>query len=578
VVGLFFIGWGDEGYIFRMQLSEYLVRNQHVTQSQLNLAERLRKLKGGLLSDILIDLGFVSAEIVYDFLASEAETTFVNLKNTKIDKTILERLPYETAVKLRAVPVSQINGTLKVALADPLDVVAIDSIRHITRLDVEVTTATENDILSFLDENFYRNDGIEESIDQALEEKEELEGHPVRVEALDLANADEDEAPVIRLVAKIINNAVKNGASDIHFEPDEMVLRIRTRTDGILRQDVLIPKSMQSAVTTRVKILADLDVAETRVPQDGRAAVFVQRRQINLRVSSLPTAHGENIVIRILDPGSQVQNLTEMGMMPEMEQQLLQMVCRPHGVVIVTGPTGSGKSTSLYAVLNHVSSIQTSVFTLEDPIEYRMKLVRQTQIQEEVGLTFSRGLRALLRQDPDVILVGETRDQETAQLMVRAALTGHLVFTTLHTNDAVGAIPRLIDMGVEPFLLPASLIGVVGQRLVRRICPHCKYEVKNPERFLQQFKVKMPEELPMQLWRGKGCEQCNKTGYKGRIGVYELLDVDDRFHEPILNRVSSQDYLRLAREGGMKTMFDDGLAKATLGLTTLDELVRVTRA
>lgn len=561
-----------------MQLSEYLVRNQHVTQSQLNLAERLRKLKGGLLSDILIDLGFVSAEVVYDFLASEAETTFVNLKNTKIDKDILELLPYETAVKLRAVPVSQVNGTLTVALADPLDVVAIDSIRHITGLDVEVSTATENDILSFLDENFYRNDGIEESIDQALEEKEEFEDGAVKGKALDLVNADEDEAPVIRLVAKIINNAVKNGASDIHFEPGEMVFRIRTRTDGVLRQDVLIPKSMQSAVTTRVKILADLDVAETRVPQDGRAAVFVQRRQINLRVSSLPTAHGENIVIRILDPGSQVQNLTEMGMMPEMEQQLLQMVCRPHGVVIVTGPTGSGKSTSLYAVLNHVSSIQTSVFTLEDPIEYRMKLVRQTQIQEEVGLTFSRGLRALLRQDPDVILVGETRDQETAQLMVRAALTGHLVFTTLHTNDAVGAIPRLIDMGVEPFLLPASLIGVVGQRLVRRVCPNCKYEIKNPQRSLQQFNVKMPEELPMQLWRGKGCDQCNKTGYKGRIGVYELLEVDDRFHEPILNRESSQEYMRLAREGGMKTMFDDGLAKATLGLTTLDELVRVTRA
>lgn len=561
-----------------MQLSEYLVRNQHVTQSQLNLAERLRKLKGGLLSDILIDLGFVSAEIVYDFLANEAETTFVNLKNTKIEKDILERLPYETAVKLRAVPVRQVNGTLTVALADPLDVVAIDSIRHITGLDVEVSTATENDILSFLDENFYRNDGIEESIDQALEEKEEFEDSSVKGEALDLANADDDEAPVIRLVAKIINNAVKDGASDIHFEPDEMVLRIRTRTDGVLRQDVLIPKSMQSAVTTRVKILADLDVAETRVPQDGRAAVFVQRRQINLRVSTLPTAYGENIVIRILDPGSQVQNLTEMGMMPEMEQQLLQMVCRPHGVVVVTGPTGSGKSTSLYAVLNHVSSIQTSVFTLEDPIEYRMKLVRQTQIQEEVGLTFSRGLRALLRQDPDVILVGETRDQETAQLMVRAALTGHLVFTTLHTNDAVGAIPRLVDMGVEPFLLPASLIGVVGQRLVRRICPHCKDELKQPEKILQQFKVHMPEELPMQLWRGKGCDQCNKTGYKGRIGIYELLEVDDRFHEPILNRVSSQEYLRLAREGGMKTMFDDGLAKATLGLTTLDELVRVTRS
>jgi type IV pilus assembly protein PilB len=560
-----------------MQLSDYLIRNKYATQSQLNLAERLRKLKGGLLSDILIDLGFVSAEIVYDFLASEAETTFVNLKNSRIEKEVLEKLPYETAVRLRAVPVRQVNGTLTVALADPLDVVAIDSIRHITGLNVEVNAATENDILSFLDENSFRGDGIEESIDEVLEEEDEFLEAPVKVPALDLANADEEEAPVIRLVAKIINNAVKNGASDIHFEPDEMVMRIRTRTDGILRQDVLIPKSMQSAVATRVKILADLDVAETRVPQDGRAAVFVQRRQINLRVSSLPTAFGENIVVRILDPGSQVKNLTEMGMLPEMEQQLLEMVCKPYGVVVVTGPTGSGKSTSLYAVLNHVSTIQTSVFTLEDPIEYRMKLVRQTQVQEEVGLTFSRGLRALLRQDPDVILVGETRDQETAQLMVRAALTGHLVFTTLHTNDAVGAIPRLIDMGVEPFLLPASLIGVVGQRLVRRICHHCKMPMENPQRTLEHFRVEMPNELPLQLWQGTGCDDCENTGYKGRVGIYELLNVDDRFHEPILKRASSQEYAKLAAEAGMKTMFEDGLTKATLGQTTLEELMSVTK-
>ena len=560
-----------------MQLSDYLIKNKYVTQSQLNLAERLRKLKGGVLSDILTDLGFVSAEIIYDFLASEAETTFVNLKDSRIEKEVLDKLPYETAVRLRAVPVRQINGTLTVALADPLDVVAIDSIRHITGLDVEVNAATENDILTFLDEHSVRGDGIEESIDQVLEEEDEYPETPVKVPALDLANADEEEAPVIRLVAKIINNAVKNGASDIHFEPDEMIMRIRTRTDGVLRQDVLIPKSMQSAVTTRVKILADLDVAETRVPQDGRAAVFVQRRQINLRVSSLPTAFGENIVVRILDPGSQVQNLTEMGMLPEMEQQLLEMVCKPYGVVIVTGPTGSGKSTSLYAVLNHVSTIQTSVFTLEDPIEYRMNLVRQTQVQEDVGLTFSRGLRALLRQDPDVILVGETRDQETAQLMVRAALTGHLVFSTLHTNDAVGAIPRLIDMGVEPFLLPASLIGVVGQRLVRRICNHCKKPVDNPQRTLDQFRVEMPEGLPQQLWQGTGCDHCANTGYKGRIGIYELLNVDERFHEPILQRASAQVYSRLAAEGGMKTMFEDGLTKATLGQTTLEELMRVTK-
>ena len=514
-----------------MQLIEYLTQNKYVTQSQLNLAERLRKVKGGLVSDILIYLGFVSSEIIYDFLASEAETTFVNLRDSKIEKEVLEKLPYETAVRLRAVPIRQVNGTLTVALADPLDVVAIDSIRHITGLDVEVNAATEKDILTYLDGHHARGDGIEESIDQVLEEEDEFLEKTGKVPALDLTNADEEEAPVIRLVAKIINSAVQNGASDIHFEPDEMVMRIRTRTDGVLRQDVLIPKSMQSAVTTRVKILADLDVAETRVPQDGRAAVFVQRRQVNLRVSSLPTAYGENIVVRILDPGSQVQNLTDMGMLPEMEQQLLEMVCKPYGVIVVTGPTGSGKSTSLYAVLNHVSTLQTSVFTLEDPIEYRMKLVRQTKVQEEVGLTFSRGLRALLRQDPDVILVGETRDQETAQLMVRAALTGHLVFTTLHTNDAVGAIPRLIDMGVEPFLLPASLIGVLGQRLVRRICHHCKEPVEKPQRILDQFRIEMPEGLPSRLWQGIGCDHCDNTGYKGRIGIYELLNVDDRFHE-----------------------------------------------
>jgi type IV pilus assembly protein PilB len=355
---------------------------------------------------------------------------------------------------------------------------------------------------------------------------------------------------------------------------------------------------MQSAVTTRMKILADLDLAETRVPQDGRATIIVGGRQVNLRVSSLPTSHGENVVARILDPSGQVLSLPALGFTPDIETQFRDVVNRPYGVVLVTGPTGSGKTTTLYAVLQEVSTMDVSTFTLEDPIEYRMSLVRQTQIHEEAGLTFSGGLRALLRQDPDIILVGETRDTETAQLMVRAALTGHLVFSTLHTNDAPGALPRLLDMGVDAFLLPASLLAVLGQRLVRTNCPHCKEEIKDPERIFEELKIDptrllnsaalssnpgsepsplAPRPSPLKLWRGAGCSVCNRTGYKGRVGIYELMVLDERYHDPILRRAGAPEFLRLAQERGMRTMFEDGLIKAMQGLTTVEELLRITR-
>jgi type II secretory ATPase GspE/PulE/Tfp pilus assembly ATPase PilB-like protein len=326
-----------------------------------------------------------------------------------------------------------------------------------------------------------------------------------------------------------------------------------------------------------MKILADLDLAETRVPQDGRATILVGGRQVDLRVSSLPTSHGENIVARILDPSGQILDLPALGLRDEMAQQFQEVLNKPYGVVLVTGPTGSGKTTTLYAVLKQVSTLDVSTFTLEDPIEYRMPLVRQTQVHEEAGLTFSNGLRALLRQDPDIILVGETRDTETAQLMVRAALTGHLVFSTLHTNDAAGAIPRLIDMGVDAFLLPASLLAVLAQRLVRTICPHCKEEVKDPERIFEQSKVPLLPGQKPRLWRGAGCAACGQSGYKGRLGIYELMLLDDRFHDPILRRSGAPEFLRLAQENGMKTMFEDGLIKASQGITTIEELLRVTR-
>ena len=559
---------------YKQRLGELLIEAGLVTQTQVDMGLREQKKRGGLIGDILVQLGFLGPEVVADFLARDAEAKMVNVNRVVIDKEILQLIPFEIAKRFRAVPLSRENGALIVALADPLNVVAIDTLQQLTGLSIEVVTAPERDILNCLEMHHSIGGTVEETIDKVLDQEPEETRTALSLEDISVT---ENDAPVIRLVDQIITRAVQNRASDIHFEPEEKTMRIRTRIDGVLYQDVLVPRSMQAPVCARLKIMADLDVAEQRVPQDGRTTVYVGRREINLRVSSLPTSHGENIVVRILDPGSQVLTLQALGLAAEDIELFREATHRPYGVILVTGPTGSGKSTTLYAVLKEVSSMRVSTFTLEDPIEYRMPLIRQTQIKEDVGLTFSTGLRALLRQDPDIILVGETRDTETAELMVRAALTGHLVFSTLHTNDAAGAIPRLIDMGVEPYLLPASLIGVVGQRLVRSICARCREPLKNPEQTFQELKLEPPAGLPVQLWRGAGCAECKGSGYKGRKGIFELMMLDERFHEPIVRRASAQEYLRLAREKGMRTMFEDGLRKVVQGVTSLEELMEATR-
>ena len=578
----------------RMPLGEQLKAAGMITEVQLDLAKREQQRNGGRLAQILVQLGLVTPEVLADFLARQAGTKALNLHRVSVDQETLSLIPHEIARRCLAMPVSRTNGTLTVAVADPFDVNSVDTLQQVCGLNLEIVTASERDILNCLELYYTAGDTIGESIDKILDEKDKQAALSLDEVLGRMANKDED-APVIRVVRQIIIRAINNRASDIHFEPEERMMRVRTRIDGVLYQDVLIPKAMQSAVTTRMKILADLDLAETRVPQDGRATIIVGGRQVNLRVSSLPTAHGENVVARILDPSGQILSLPALGFTPDIETQFRDVVNKPYGVVLVTGPTGSGKTTTLYAVLQEVSTMDLSTFTLEDPIEYRMSLVRQTQIHEDAGLTFSAGLRALLRQDPDIILVGETRDTETAQLMVRAALTGHLVFSTLHTNDAPGALPRLLDMGVDAFLLPASLLAVLGQRLVRTICPHCKEEVKDPERIFEQLGITpaslnfpgsplatphsplAPRPSPLKLWRGAGCSVCNRSGYKGRLGIYELMILDERYHDPILRRAGAPEFLRLAQEKGMRTMFEDGLMKAMQGLTTVEELLRVTR-
>ena len=562
------------------RLGERLIDAGYLSQTQLDLALREQKRRGGLIGEVLAGLGFVPQEIISAFVAKEAEIKVVNVNRCVIDKTVLQLVPFETAKRLKALPLSRENGSLTVALADALDVVAIDTLQQLTGLAVEVVSAPERDILNCLELHYGTGDSIELSIEQAMEEQAAPEGAKTMAAKRAEAEAAEAgvDAPIIRLVDQIIARAVSLHASDIHFEPEEKTLRVRMRIDGVLYQDLLVPKSMQSPVIARLKIMADLDVTEQRLPQDGRATVYAGRREINLRVSSLPTSHGENLVLRILDSSAQAVGIASLGFSPRDLELFQAAVGRPHGVVLVTGPTGSGKTTTLYSVLKEIAALEVSTFTLEDPVEYRMPLIRQTQVKEEIGLTFSAGLRALLRQDPDIILVGECRDTETAQLMVRAALTGHLVFSTLHTNDAPGAIPRLIDMGVEPYLLPASLVAVLAQRLVRKICPDCKRPVEDPALLLSELKVSPPTGAPLQLWKGAGCIECKQSGYRGRQAIFELMVLDERFHDPIIRRAGAPEYLRLARERGMQTMFDDGLRKALGGTTTIEEVLEATRA
>jgi len=549
-----------------------------ITESQVQLAMREQRHRGGRLTKILVDLGFVTADQIAAMMGKEVKAERVDLKKVAIEKAALDLVPVEIARRFRVLPLTLKDGTLTVAFADPTNVRAIDTLRQLTGLHIDVVTASESEILSRLDRIQNLGDVIQQSIDKVIEEEalehQQQEPEPTEQEAVALTEPD---APIIGLVNQIITRAVNIGASDIHFEPEEKMMRVRMRLDGVLHQDVLLPSVISSLVTARLKIMAEMDVAESRIPQDGRATVHVGQRKVNLRVSSLPTAYGENMVLRILDPGSQVIRIDTLGMTPAMEKEIRSLMDKPHGVIIVTGPTGSGKTTTLYAILRELCTEDVSIFTLEDPIEYKMPGLRQTQIKEEVGLTFSAGLRALLRQDPDIILVGETRDTETAQLMVRAALTGHLVFTTLHTNDAPGALPRLLDMGVEPYLFPDSLLAVLAQRLVRKICDQCRKPEPDPERVFERLHVEPPQDVPIQLWRGSGCAMCKDSGYKGRQGVFELMVITDDFHDAIVSRRGAPEFYRLARQNGMKTMFEDGLQRALQGVTTLDELLRVTR-
>ena len=536
-----------------------------ITDKQLALAVYEQEKTGKLLPDLLQELYGLGAETIRYLLAEDAGIESVDLNRVRIEQDALKKVSSQFALQHKLIPISLSDNRMTVAMANPFELATLDQLQFMTRLYIDARYAPESKIMSAIGKYY----GLAVEGSAQAEKKEEKETY---------TSVEEGEGAVgqqvIRLVDGVIGRAIREEATDIHIEPEDKNVKVRFRIDGILHGRPNIGKAFQPAVITRIKIMANLDISENRLPQDGRIGFPLEGKGYDLRVSTFPTIYGEKIVMRILDKERVILGLEKLGFSPAALAVFTKSVQRPNGIILVTGPTGSGKTTTLYSTLAFVSSVQKNIVTLEDPVEYEVPDINQSQINLKAGLTFASGLRAILRQDPDIILVGEMRDAETVDVAIRAALTGHLVFSTLHTNDAVGAITRLLDMEVNPSLMASTFVAILAQRLVRKICAHCKEETA-PEESLLQLAGLSQARQKMKFYRGKGCMRCFQTGYRGRIGVCEILPMSPAIVQMIAQRSSSQAIQKKAREEGMKTMMEDGIDKASQGITTLDEVVRV---
>ena len=550
----------------RKPLGQSLVEQGHLSREGLARALEEQRRTGQALREVLLRLELVSEEAILDYYEGQLGIPRMDLTTYVLEPEIVRLVPERIERQFKLVPLFKIGDTLTIAMVDPLDIVALDEVKLATGLEVEVVVSPEPQIREAVDRYHPLGGGLE-----ILVREQGRKQGAVAAEAV--AHAEED-GPVIRFVNAVVHQAVREGASDLHFEPDEANLRIRYRVDGILREASIQSKSIHPSVVSRVKIMAQLDISERRLPQDGRARIEISGKEYDMRVSTFPTIHGENVVLRILDKSSALLGTSELGLAPGPLAELSRMIERPNGIVLVTGPTGSGKTTTVYSCIGKINTVERNIVTLEDPVEYHIPSIRQTQVDPDIGLTFSRGLRALLRQDPDVIMVGEIRDSETAEIAVRSALTGHLVLSTLHTNDAAGALPRLLDMKIEPFLLSSAMLGVVAQRLVRRVCEKCRRRSAPPVEALEELGAGA---IKGEFVVGAGCLACGQTGYRGRMGIFEVLVVTDEIRDLIVSRASTEELVRAARRGGMQSLRDDALRKAARGVTTLQEVIRVTR-
>lgn len=572
-------------------LGQLLLKAKLIDEAQLQEALRVQRLEGKRLGSVLLKLGFVNEESLITFLSRQYNTPAINLSEYRLDPAVLKLVPAETAKRYLLVPISKEGASLKVAVSDPSNNFAIDDVRFLTGMKVSVYVAAESAIVEAIEKYYEKTDRIKIQIGDTknpVKHNEELEDlNKVIGSALDDVTVIDDkpealvkevDAPIVKLVNGILTNAIKSHASDIHIEPAENLLRVRYRIDGVLQSVLKLPAKIKNAITSRLKIMSHLDISERRLPQDGRIKLrFGNDREIDFRVSTLPTMFGEKIVLRILDKTNLQLELTRLGFEEKALEVFQEGIEKPYGMILVTGPTGSGKTTTLYSALSRLNKPGVNIMTAEDPVEYNFFGINQVPIKEDIGLTFASALRSFLRQDPDIIMVGEIRDFETAEISVKAALTGHLVLSTLHTNDAPSTITRLINMGIEPFLVSSSVVLVVAQRLIRKICQNCRLEdAKISQEALRKIGFSEEQIKGFAPYIGAGCPACNNTGYKGRIAIYEVMPMTDPVKDLILQGASAIDVKKEAIRQGMITLRQSGINKVIDGVTSIEEILRVT--
>src|SRR6476660_4701270 len=568
------------------RLGDLLVKEKIITSDQLDRALKAQRESGpnSRLGSTLVHLGFVSDEEVTNFLSRQYGVPAINLQYFEIDSSVVKLIPEETAKRYQILPLSRVGASLPIAMVDPTNVFAMDDIKFMTGFNIEPVVASESAIMDAIDKAYGGSHQDAANVDELLASMGDEADVELQAEQdeMDLAELEKsaDEAPIVKLVNIVMTDAVKRGASDIHIEPYEKEYRVRFRIDGVLQHIMSPPMKLKDAITSRIKIMAKMDISEKRLPQDGRIMLKMQvggrKKQLDFRVNCLPTLWGEKVVLRLLDKENLRLDMTKLGFEPESLEKFERAILKPYGMVLVTGPTGSGKTNTLYSSVSRLNKPETNIMTAEDPVEFQLPGINQVQMKDQIGLNFATALRAFLRQDPNIILVGEIRDFETAEIAVKAALTGHLVLSTLHTNDAPSTISRLMNMGIEPFLVATSVNLICAQRLVRRICSNCKEEVEVPPQVLLDAGFAEEELKTTKIYHGKGCSICNKGGYKGRTGLYEVMEINDEMRELILVGASALELKKKAIELGMITLRRSGLIKVALGHTTMEEVLRET--
>ncbi|MFQ5465350.1 MAG: type IV-A pilus assembly ATPase PilB [Thermodesulfobacteriota bacterium] len=563
------------------RLGELLLRENLITPEQLEKAISEQKKNGGRLGYNLTKLGYLTEKDLTLFLSKQYGIPTIDLKQQEVDSEVVKLIPEDVARKYQILPVSRTGATLVVAMTDPSNIFAIDDIKFLTGYNVEPLVASDAAIKEAIEE-YYDVTEMGMELEGVLTEFDETDMEVIQdeeeVDLSDLKKAVED-APVVKLVNLILTDAIKKGASDIHIEPYEKAFRVRYRVDGVLAEVMKPPQKLKNAIVSRIKIMSSLDIAERRLPQDGRIKLKMgKNKEMDYRVSVLPTLFGEKVVLRLLDKSNLQLDMTKLGFEERQLNDFMGAIHKPWGIVLVTGPTGSGKTTTLYSALTELNKISENISTAEDPVEFNLTGINQVQMHEEIGLNFAAALRSFLRQDPDIIMVGEIRDYETAEIAIKAALTGHLVLSTLHTNDAPSTVNRLLNMGIEPFLVSSSSNLILAQRLARKVCSDCKEEIEIGEKVLTDLGLPPGEAKGMTCYTGKGCATCGNTGYKGRIALYEVMPFTESIKDLVLNGASTAELKRAAIMGGMKTLRMSGISKVAEGVTTIEEILRVTMA